>query len=176
MLKNQQEGLKLMRTDLDKAMMKRWIQLIFLIVVCQLVGGLGAIATTSSVDTWYAELTKPSFNPPAWVFGPVWTLLYLMMAIACWIVLDSSVKPELKKNALFLFAAQLISNGIWSPIFFGIKSPGYALFDIIILWVLIIFAIKSFFKVSKFAAYLMLPYFAWVSFAAILNFFLWRLN
>lgn len=156
--------------------MKRILQLIGLILICQGIGAFGALISANSVNTWYAGIIKPSFNPPDWIFGPVWTLLYIMMGFSCWLVtLQESVLGH-KRTALILFGAQLLLNGIWSPLFFGLKNPGLALIDIIFLWVFIGLTVRSFWKVSKTAAVLLIPYWGWVSFATVLNFSIWRLN
>lgn len=153
-----------------------WFWLLLLLLVCQGVGAAGALATLSSVNSWYVSLIKPSFNPPSWIFGPVWTLLYGMMALACWLVLRAPGEGRSRAAAVRLFLLQLAANGIWSPLFFGLRNPGLALVDIVILWVLIGLTVKAFRPLSKAAFLLMLPYWAWVSFAALLNFSLWRLN
>jgi tryptophan-rich sensory protein len=124
---------------------------------------------------WYASLKKPSWNPPGWVFGPVWTTLYVMMAVAAWLVWKrggfSSQRP-----ALVLFLAQLALNAAWTPLFFGLHRPGLAFAEILLLWLAIAAALAAFRPVSRAAAWLLTPYLAWVSFAAVLNFALWRLN
>lgn len=121
---------------------------------------------------WYATLNKPSWNPPGWIFGPVWTLLYLMMATAAWLVWKRSGWGK----ALGLYVIQLVFNAAWTPIFFGAHQPGWALVDIIAMWVAIAVTMIAFFRVSKAAGWLMVPYFAWVSFAMVLNYTLWRMN
>lgn len=153
----------------------RWIGLIILIVVCLGVGGLGAIATTPEIDTWYRTLDKPSWNPPDFVFGPVWTTLYVLMAIAAWLVW----KPAGFRAAavpLSLFAFQLGLNLLWSWIFFGMHRPGYAFAEIVVLWFAIAATTFTFLRHSKPAAWLMSPYLAWVTFATALNFAIWQLN
>lgn len=154
---------------------KRWIGLVVFIVVCLGAGGLGAIATTPEIEGWYATLDKPRWNPPDFVFGPVWTTLYVMMAFAAWTVW----KPEGFKAAtvpLTLFAVQLALNIAWSWIFFGMHQPGWAFAEIVILWLAILATAMAFSRTSKIACWLMLPYLAWVSFASVLNFTIWRLN
>jgi tryptophan-rich sensory protein len=121
---------------------------------------------------WYASLNKPSWNPPAWLFGPVWTALYLMMATAAWLVWKRSGWGK----AMAFYGIQLVFNAAWTPIFFGAHQPGWALVDIIAMWVAIAVTMIAFFRVSKAAGWLMVPYFAWVSFAMVLNFTLWRMN
>ena len=153
----------------------RWAGLIFFIILCLAAGGLGALATTPEIEGWYQTLEKPSWNPPAWVFGPVWTLLYLLMAIAAWVVW----KPAGYKAAampLNLFGLQLLLNLAWSWIFFHYHQSGIAFLDIDLLWLSIVGTTVAFFRRSLLAGWLMVPYLAWVSFAAVLNFAIWRLN
>jgi translocator protein len=152
-----------------------WIGLVVFIVVCLGAGGLGAIATTPEIEGWYKTIAKPSWNPPDFVFGPVWTTLFIMMAIAAWLVW----KPAGFKEAglpLSLFGAQLALNVGWSWIFFGLHEPGWAVAEIVILWLAIVATTVAFFQCSKIAGWLMVPYLAWVSFASVLNFAIWRLN
>lgn len=153
----------------------RWIGLLVFIGICLGAGGLGAIATTPEIEGWYKTIEKPSWNPPDYIFGPVWTTLYIMMAVAAWLVW----KPEGFKPAttpLTLFAIQLGLNVAWSWIFFGMHQPGWAFAEIVILWLLIVATTVAFFRRSKVAGGLMVPYLAWVSFASVLNFAIWRLN
>ncbi len=139
------------------------------------VAAIGGLATASSVDTWYRALEKPVFNPPDWVFGPAWTALYLMMAVAAWRVLrNGGWTPA--SGALSLFAAQLALNGLWSVLFFGLRRPEWALFEILLLWLAILLSTRRFFAHDRIAGWLMLPYLAWVSFATLLNASIVRLN
>jgi len=126
----------------------------------------------STPSEWYAGLAKPDWNPPGWIFGPVWTSLYVMMAIAAWLVWkrDGWSKP------LWLYLAQLALNAAWTPIFFGANKIGWAFAEMLIMWLAILFTVLTFRHVSKAAALLLLPYLAWVAFAAFLNFTLWRMN
>lgn len=124
---------------------------------------------------WYASLKKPSWNPPGWVFGPVWTTLYLMMAVAAWLVWKRGGFST-QRRALALFLVQLTLNAAWTPLFFGLHRPGLAFAEILLLWLAIAAALAAFRPVSRVAAWLLVPYLAWVSFAAFLNFTLWRLN
>lgn len=121
---------------------------------------------------WYASLTKPEWNPPSWIFGPVWTALYLMMAIAAWLVW----KRDGWRRAIGLYFLQLALNAAWTPIFFGAHELGWALVEIVALWFAILFTMLAFLRVSKPAGWMLVPYLAWVSFAAMLNFTLWRMN
>ena len=121
---------------------------------------------------WYAALHKPEWNPPPWIFGPVWTLLYLLMAVAAWLVW----KRDGCQRPLRLYFIQLALNAAWTPIFFGAHELGWALVEIIALWIAILLTMFSFHRVSKPAGWMLVPYLAWVTFATYLNFTLWRLN
>jgi len=140
------------------------------------VGGLSGFVTARSVATWYPTLTKPFFNPPAWVFGPTWTVLYIMMGVAAFLVWRQGFSTKDVRLALTLFAAQLALNGLWSILFFGLQSPGVAFAEILLLWLSIVATVWIFRRVVPAAALLMLPYLAWVSFAAVLNGSIWMLN
>jgi len=144
------------------------------IVLPLLAGAVGSAFTTSAITTWYTTLNKPSFNPPNYLFGPVWTVLYILMGISFYLVLVSKAKS--KQLAVKLFLVQLILNTLWSLIFFGAHNPMLALFDIVVLWGAILFTIVSFYKISKPASYLLIPYILWVSFATILNLSIVLLN
>ena len=124
---------------------------------------------------WYAALSKPSWNPPNWIFGPVWTALYVMMATAAWLVWRRGGFPA-RRGPLGLFLVQLACNAAWTPLFFGLKNPALACADIVLLWLAILGTLAAFWRVNRFAGALLAPYLAWVSFAAVLNFTLWRLN
>ncbi len=151
------------------------IGLVVSIVVCFSAAAIGGIATTSSVGGWYAEIDKPTWNPPDWIFGPVWTLLYLMMAISAWLVWKNSTL-ESSRFALGWFAFHLLLNVLWSVLFFGLQQPGWAVAEIIILWISIVITIALFYGHSKLAAGLLVPYLCWVTFAAVLNYSIWSLN
>jgi translocator protein len=154
---------------------KNFISLLTAIGICESVGIAGGICTAQSVSTWYQTLNKPSFNPPSWIFAPVWTTLYAMIGFACHLIYQ-------KKNslgaptALFVFSVQLALNLLWSVLFFCKKTPVGSLIEIAFLWVAIFFTILLFWKISRLAAILLIPYFLWVSFASLLNFEIWRLN
>lgn len=152
---------------------KNWLKLVIALALPQLAGFLGSIFTSAKIPTWYASLAKPFFSPPNWLFGPVWITLYLLMGISLYLVW---VKKAEKKKALWLFGVQLALNAVWSPVFFGMQNIMLAFVVIVFLWLAIILTIIYFYKVSKKAAYLMLPYIIWVSFAAVLNLALWLLN
>ena len=126
-------------------------------------------------DAWYQGLVKPALTPPGWVFGPVWTVLYAAMGVSAWLVWRQKDRVPVQ-GALFLFGIQLVLNGIWTYLFFGLKNPGLAFVEILVLWVAIACTVISFRQKSRTAALILIPYLAWVSFAAYLNFELWRLN
>jgi tryptophan-rich sensory protein len=150
-------------------------RLISSLIICQLAGFVGSVFTTPAIPDWYAALEKPAFNPPNWIFSPVWIFLYLLMGVTLYILWQNLPKTD-AKIALVFFAVQLVLNILWSVIFFGLKLPMVAFFEIIVLWVFILLTMIKSSKVSKAAVYLLLPYILWVNFAAILNFFLWRMN
>jgi translocator protein len=152
--------------------MNRWVALGLWIVLPLLLGG--GIGSLFQPGAWYDGLNKPAWNPPSWVFGPVWTALYVMMGAAAWLVWDR-YRDE-AKGALSLFVVQLVFNAGWSAIFFGLQSPGLAFLEILVLWLLIAATIVAFWRHRPLAGALLLPYIAWVSFAAVLNFTIWRLN
>jgi tryptophan-rich sensory protein len=152
------------------------IKILIAVLVCLGIGFIGSIATQTSVDTWFVALDKPSFNPPSWVFAPVWTLLYVLMGVAAGIVWSRGFHHLWVKTALYHFGFQLILNAGWSIAFFGYQSPLAGLIIIIALIVLVLFTFKWFKIVSKTAAYLLIPYILWIGFAATLNFEIWRLN
>lgn len=145
------------------------------LAVCLAAGGLGSLATSAKIPTWYATLAKPAWNPPNWVFGPVWTTLYVLMAIAAFLVWQRRGHPAARRG-LQWFAAQLALNTLWSFLFFGLESPGLAMLEIVALWAAIAVTIAHFRQVSMPAAWMLAPYLGWVSFASGLNFAIWRLN
>ena len=124
---------------------------------------------------WYASLRNPSWNPPGWIFGPVWTTLYTMMAVAAWLIWRQGGWRKQRKP-LLTFLAQLALNALWTPLFFGLHWPGVAFAEIVLLWLAVVWTIIAFWRVHRTAAWLLAPYLAWVSFAAGLNGTLWRLN
>ncbi len=134
-----------------------------------------AAGTWMTSPEWYAALNKPAWSPPAWLFGPVWTLLYVLMAVAAWLVWREGGWAK-QRRALTLYCVQLVLNAAWTPLFFGLRQPGWALLEIILLWVAILATLLAFKPVRPLAAWLLAPYLAWVSFATVLNFTLWRLN
>lgn len=153
--------------------MKNFFKLLFSIMICELAGIIGSVFTVSSIPTWYAGLNKPVFNPPNYIFGPVWTFLYLLMGISLFLIW---IKGEGIKNALIIFFIQLVLNTLWSLIFFGMKALLPAFIEIIIMWIFILWTIISFYKISKPASFLLVPYLLWVSFASVLNYYIWKLN
>lgn len=137
---------------------------------------LGSLFTRNAISDWYANLNKPFFTPPDWLFGPVWTLLYLLMALSASLVWQKGLESPIVRIALALYLLQLILNGLWTPLFFGLKMPLAAFIEILLLWTAIILTIIASARVSMPAALLLLPYIVWTSFAAVLNFSIWLLN
>jgi translocator protein len=154
----------------------QWVALAGFVAICLLAGGLGGWITTQSVTEWYPALNKPLWNPPSWIFAPVWTTLYLIMAVAAWLVWKKSPRFSGVRVALILFFAQLALNCLWSFLFFGARNPALALVDIVLLLATLALTTWAFLGHSKLAGALMLPYLAWVSFATVLNFTIWQLN
>lgn len=152
------------------------LKLIAAIAFSELAGIVGSVFTVSSVASWYPGLVKPAVNPPAWVFGPVWAVLYALMGIAAFLVWKKGLERRDVKIALGIFLGQLVLNTLWSIIFFGLRSPGGALVEIAFLWLAILATIIAFAKISRPAAWLLAPYILWVSFAAYLNYSIWILN
>lgn len=152
------------------------IKLIAAIAISQFAGVIGSIFTMSSINTWYRSLEKPPFNPPSWVFAPVWITLYTLMGIAAWLVWRRGLANPSVKVALSLFLIQLMLNVTWTWIFFGNQAIYYAFIEILVLWLAILLTIIWFFKVSRLAGALLIPYIIWVSFAAVLNYSIWQLN
>jgi tryptophan-rich sensory protein len=148
------------------------IRLIISILIAQSAGAVGSLFTVRALPEWYASLRKPWFNPPGWIFGPVWGVLYTLMGIALFLIWRTGLKGRQEKLAVLIFAVQLALNALWSVIFFGARSIPAAMVEIILLWLAILATIISFAKISRMAAWLLSPYLLWVSFAAVLNFFL----
>ncbi|HOJ31519.1 MAG TPA: tryptophan-rich sensory protein [bacterium] len=155
---------------------KKFLKLAASIVLCLLAGAIGSIFTSSSVGNWYRTLNKPIFNPPDWIFAPVWTLLYIMMGISLFMVWTAEMEKSLKRMAFLIFAIQLILNILWSVLFFGLQNPVLSLIEIFVLWIAILIAILVFKKISILSAFLLMPYLAWVTFAAFLNYSIVTLN
>jgi len=154
---------------------KNNIRLLYSLLITIGVGAIAGIATASNINAWYAQLTKPSFNPPNSIFGPVWTVLYILMGIALFLVWKQPAS-EKKSTALGIFFVQLFLNFCWSFIFFYFHQIGFALIDISLLWIFIIITIFQFSKFSRLASWLLVPYICWVSFATILNAAIFHLN
>ena len=151
-------------------------RLIIAIAIPLLVGFTSGFFTTTGPGTWYQAIEKPNWNPPGWVFAPVWTTLYVMMGVSLFFIWKANVVIYKKRVALVLFAFQLVLNFFWSFIFFRLEEPGWALIEIIILWIAILVTIFSFSSINKLSAWLLVPYISWVTFAAILNYTIWSLN
>ncbi len=156
--------------------MQKAIKITLMLLVCVSLGFFSGIITRESVLTWYPTLVKPFFNPPNWIFAPVWTLLYIMMGVAAGLVWTSESDDKEVKKALGFFAIQFGLNTLWSYLFFGLHNPLLALIEVILLWLMIWETYNLFIKINKVAGYLMLPYLAWVTFATILNASIWWLN
>lgn len=152
------------------------LKLVSAIVISEFAGALGSIFTAPSITGWYAALTKPEFSPPNWVFGPVWITLYALMGSAAFLIWKKGLGRQDVKIALCIFLGQLVLNTFWSFIFFSLRSPVGAFVEIIFLWLAILATIFAFAKISKLAAWLLLPYIVWVTFAAYLNYSIWVIN
>lgn len=157
-------------------MSKTLTRILIAVAICLAVGFLAGYATSSSVATWYATLNKPFYNPPNWIFGPVWTVLYILMGIASGMVWARGVYHKWVKTALYHFGFQLVFNALWSIVFFGFRQPFWALMVILTLLILLALTIKWFRVISKTAAWLLVPYLLWVCFATVLNYSIWTLN
>lgn len=155
--------------------MKPIFKLLLCIAIPLSIGAIGGIATATSINTWYMSLNKPSFNPPNYLFGPVWTMLYILMGISFYLILQSP-KNELRKKAIIVFCVQLFLNFWWSFLFFKFQLLSIAFIEILMIWLSIVNMIILFFKINKTAAILQIPYLLWVSFASVLNGAIWILN
>lgn len=151
-------------------------KLIIAIIICEGIGISSGLLSQSDMTTWFSTLNKPSWNPPSYLFGPVWTILYLMMGISLWLIWESNAPEAQKANAILIFALQLFLNFWWSIIFFRFHSPALALIDILLMLVAITITIYKFSGISHAAAWLLVPYIAWVSFATFLNYTIWSMN
>ena len=157
--------------------MQKILRIALVVTTCLVIGYLSSLVTKESIISWYPTINKPVFNPPNWIFAPVWTILYVMMGVAggmIWNKLETD--QENVKKAFTFFIIQLGFNALWSYLFFGLHNPFLALIEIILLWLMIFETYNQFKKIDKIAAYLLLPYLAWVSFATILNASIWWLN
>ena len=153
-----------------------WIKLIISIAIPLAAGFIGSFFTSSSIPTWYTTINKPSFNPPNWVFGPVWTLLFILMGIALYLVWVKGWKKDEVKIGIYFFSAQMVLNLAWSFFFFYLHKPLYSFIEIIFLWLVILGTIITFYRINKKTLYLLLPYILWVTFAAVLNLMIVLLN
>ncbi len=152
-------------------------KLIIAIIIPLLIGAISGFFTSESVIGWYSTLVKPTYNPPNWIFAPVWTTLYILMGIAHYLVWNNSEKqPQVKRTAIIFYFIQLLLNFLWSFLFFNQHQPGWAFIDILLLFAMILLTIIWFRKISAVAAWLLVPYLCWVGFAAWLNYSLWSLN
>lgn len=166
----------------------KWSTLAIALATPFIAAAVGGVATSSSLGSWYRRLRKPSWNPPSWVFGPVWNTLYLMMGLASWLVwrrredksgwfgLGGHDQKERVDGALRLYGIHLVFNALWSVIFFGMRRVDWAFAELLVLWSLILSTLTRFFQIDKRAGWLLVPYQLWVTFAAILNFTVWRMN
>ncbi len=155
-------------------MFKNILKLIICLIVPMLVGGISGVATVAGIKDWYVHLNKPFFNPPNYLFGPVWSILYLLMGVSLFMILQS--KSINKKKAISIFFVQLFLNFWWSFLFFKFQLLGISMIEIIFMWLSILWMIIEFKKINKTAAYLQIPYLAWVTFASLLNLAIWYLN
>ena len=156
--------------------MHNTLKLIIAIIIPVAIGAASGFFTSSEIPGWYQTINKPTWNPPSWLFGPVWTTLYVMMGIALFLIWKSDASQSVKKTAIILFAVQMLLNFFWSFIFFNQHQIGWAVVEIITMWVFILLTIFAFAPISKTAAWLLVPYISWVSFATILNYTIWQLN
>jgi translocator protein len=154
---------------------KKIFNAIFAIAICQFAGIIGSFFTVSAIPNWYAGIEKPFFTPPSWVFAPAWITLYTLMGIALYLVWQEKNKKKISRGIAF-FGVQLVLNALWSVLFFGLQSPFYAFMGIIVLWLFIALTIKEFYFINRKSAYLLVPYFVWVSFAMVLNYSIMVLN
>lgn len=152
------------------------LKLIIALAISLAAGGVGSLFTAAAIPVWYENLAKPALNPPNWVFGPVWTILFILMGIAAFLVWREGLDKKEIKIALAIFIFQLLLNVFWSLLFFGIHNPAVAFTEIISLWSAIMALILAFYQINRKAAYLLIPYIVWVSFAAYLNYAIWQLS
>ncbi len=158
-----------MAQPVTRGLGQRWLVLAALLTIVLVIGGFGALVTTPRIPIWYAGLNKPPFSPPNWLFGPVWTILYIVMAVAAWRVWLVPATPQRRRDALIWFAVQLALNAGWSPVFFGLGQPAAAFFVIVLLLAAIVLTTRKFLAIDRVAGLMMFPYLAWVAFATVLN-------
>jgi translocator protein len=152
------------------------VVLLGFVLVALAAGGLGSLATVPAVPGWYAGLAKPSWTPPSWLFGPVWTLLYLTMGVAAWLVWREAGGVRAAGLPLTIWLVQLALNALWSFLFFGLRQPGWAFVEVVVLWLAILATVAACWRISPTAGAVLLPYLLWVSYAAALNGALWWMN
>jgi len=153
----------------DSSAPAKAFRLITSLAICQVAGFIGSLFTTPSIPFWYATIKKPLFTPPNWVFAPVWISLFVLMGLSLYLVWNAGVRRKDVQMALTVFGIQLVCNILWSALFFGLHSPMYAFIEIVLLWIFILLTILRFYPISRTAAYLLVPYICWVSFAGFLN-------
>lgn len=156
--------------------MAYYLSLAFSILLTLGAGVVGSISTMKEIPTWYAGLVRPAIAPPNWIFGPVWTTLYVLMGIAAWLVYQAGIDKLEVRMALAVYVLQLALNALWSYLFFGLHDLGLAFFELLALWLMIALTIGLFYRINPMAAYLLIPYIAWVSFAGYLNWSFWAIN
>ena len=157
--------------------MNKISRIAIVVIICLAVGYLSGMVTRASITTWYPTLVKPSFNPPNWIFAPVWTSLYVMMGVAAGLIWNQiTTQKSAVTKALQFFTIQLVLNALWSYLFFGLHNLMLATIEVVLLWLMIFETYSQFAKINKTASYLMLPYLAWVSFASVLTASIWWLN
>lgn len=160
----------------EKNTLSSFWKLVIAIFICEATGIVSGLLSQSDLNTWFSTLHKPTWNPPGYLFGPVWTLLYLLMGISLWLIWKSDAPEPKKTKAQLVFALQLFLNFWWSILFFNLHSPAWAFFNIIFMIVTILITIFLFASISRKAAWLLVPYISWVCFAAILNYSIWKMN
>lgn len=165
-----------MRGKNNKSMPKNIYKLVTSIALCQGAGIIGSFFTISSINNWYNLLNQPSFRPPNWLFGPVWTVLYTLMGISVYWIWMKGTKKNTVRNAITLFLVHIVLNASWSIVFFGLHNIGLALVNIVVLLIFIKMVMMKFYKIDKKASYILIPYILWVSFATALNYSIWMLN
>ena len=161
---------------MDPKALHSGILFVICIAIPLIIGMIGSVFTASNILTWYAALNKPVFTPPGWVFGPAWTILYILMGISLYLILQKGLDKPMVRQGVILFAVQLALNFLWSIVFFGMHAIFFALVVIILLFVLVLATSISFFRVSKPAGWLLIPYLCWLGFASVLNATIWILN
>ncbi len=160
----------------NRSILPEVARLLGCVLLCEVLGSIGTIFTSPNIPTWYAGLQKPTFTPPSWVFGPAWTLLFVLLGVGLYLVWREARRGRPARLALGVFLAQFLLNILWSLLFFGLRSPLAGLLDIIPLWIAILATILVWWRLSRPAALVLVPYLLWVSFATALNTAIWHLN